>query len=100
MTKATKIHKQFSHPVDSNKLKSLLRNADIYDKDLFCGKNVVIDTCDTSGWYKKAHSVVSLPIAFNFNECLAVDLKFLTVKGHKHIILQMIYVSPGLVQQH
>ena len=66
----------------------------------FVGKMLLLTHVDTSGWYKKAHSVVSLPIAFNFNECLAVDLKFLTVKGHKHIILQMIYVSPGLVQQH
>ena len=91
---ATKLHKEFGHPEDSNKLKSLLRN-DIHDNDLFCQTDVVTDTCDTCSRYSKALSVVLLPIFSNFNECLAVDLKVFAVKDHKHIILWMSDVLPG-----
>ena len=74
---ATKLHKQFGHPVDSIKLKQLLKDANITDKELDAQIDSVNDNCDTCEGYRKVHSrpVVSLPSAHDFNDCLALDLK-------------------------
>ena len=75
---ATKLHKQFGHPVDSIKLKQLklLKDANITDKELDAQIDSVTDSCDTCDCYRKVHSrpVVSLPSAHDFNDCLALDL--------------------------
>jgi len=67
-TKETRVHKQFGHSIDRGKLKLLLKDADIHDK---------------------ARPIVSLSIASDVNECLAIDLKFVTSNHKKYIILHM-----------
>ena len=54
----------------------------------------VSDNCDTCLQYNKARSrpVVSLSLASDVNDCLAMDLKFLTINNQKLIILHMIDV--------
>ena len=53
---ATKLHKQFGHPIDSGKLKSLLHDADIHDKELLHQIDAVNNDCDTCSRYMKARS--------------------------------------------
>ena len=91
---ASKLHKQFGHPVNSERLKQLLRDANIQDDDLFKQIDTVTESCDICGRYKKARSrpVVSLPLADDFNQCLAMDLKFITINKRSFIILHMIDV--------
>ena len=91
---ATKLHKQFGHPIDSGKLKSLLKDAEIHDKELLQQIDSVSHNCDTCSRYMKARSrpVVSLPIASDVNDCLAMDLKFITINHKVYIILHMIDV--------
>lgn len=91
---ATKLHKQFGHPIDSSKLKTLLQDANVEDKELFQQIDNVTNSCDTCSRYMKARSrpIVSLPMASDVNECLAMDLKFLTVNHKKLTILHMIDV--------
>ena len=43
---ASKLHKQFSHLVNSEKLKQLLRVAKIRDDDLFKQVDTVRESCD------------------------------------------------------
>ena len=89
---ATKLHKQFGHPVDSIKLKQLLKNANITDKELDAQIDSVTDNCDTCDRYRKVRSrpVVSLPLAHAFNDCLALDLKFLNIRYRQYTVLHMI----------
>ena len=53
---ATKLHKQFGHPVDSIKLKQLLKDANITDKELDVQIDSVTDNCDTCDRYRKVRS--------------------------------------------
>ena len=91
---ALKLHKQFGHPVDSGKLKKLLQNSQINDKELMKQIDIVTEKCDICNRYMKARArpVVSLPLAQDFNDCLAMDLKFLTINGKSYTILHMIDV--------
>ena len=91
---ALKLHKQFGHPVDSNKLKGLLQEAKIHDNELLQQIDIVTKSCDTCSRYMKARSrpVVSLPIASDVNDCMALDLKFLTINERNYTILHMIDV--------
>ena len=65
---AINLHKQFGHLVDSNKLKCLACEAHIDDKD----------GCNTCNRYRRAlaHPVVSFPLGKEFNNIVALDLKF------------------------
>ena len=91
---ATKLHKQFGHPVDSIKLKQLIKDANITDKELDAQIDSVTDNCDTCDRYRKVRSrpVVSLPLAHDFNDCLALDLKFLNIRNRQYTVLHMIDV--------
>ena len=91
---ATKLHKQFGHPVDSIKLKQLLKDANITDKELDAQIDFVTDSCDTCDRYRKVRSrpVVSLPLAKDFNDCLAQDLKSLNSRNCQYTVLRMIDV--------
>ena len=52
--RASKFHKQFGHPIDSTKLKQLLRDANIQDDDLFKKKiDAVTESCEICERYKK-----------------------------------------------
>ena len=91
---ASKLHKRFGHPIDSQKLKDFLQNANIVDSELNKLIDAVTNECKTCSRYRKTRSrpVVSIPLANDFNECLAMDLKFIKVSGKTHIILHMIDV--------
>ena len=91
---ATKLHSQSGHPVDSIKLKQLLKDANITDKELDAQIDSVTDNCDTCDSYRKVRSrpVVSLPSAHDFNDCLALDLKFWNIQHRQYTVLHMIDV--------
>ena len=90
-TIAQKLHQQFGHPVDYEKLKALCSDAGIHDRELSKAIEEVTESCTTCNRFRKAKlkPVVSLPMANDFNEVLAMDLKFITV-AKQHIILHMI----------
>lgn len=71
-----KLHKQFAHP-SAKRLKSLLKDAGGYTEEHLECVDRVTDNCDVCKRYKKtpARPVVSLPLATEFNEVVAVDLK-------------------------
>ena len=91
---ATKLHKQFGHHVDSIKLKQLLKDANITDKGLDAQIDSVTDNCDICDCYRKVRSrpVVSLPLAQDFSDCLALDLKFSNIRNWQYTVLHMIDV--------
>lgn len=71
-----KLHKQFAHP-SAKRLKTLLRDAGGYTKEHLDCVDKIVENCDVCKRYKKtpARPVVSLPLATEFNEVVAVDLK-------------------------
>ena len=71
-----KLHKQFAHPT-AMRLKSLLKDAGGYTKDHLDYVDRVTDNCEVCKRFKKtpARPVVSLPLATEFNEVVAIDLK-------------------------
>ena len=88
--KATELHTQFAHPT-SNKLFKLINSAGQEWRD---DENVkteilkVTNEYNTCQIYKtlSPRLVVGLPMALQFLECIAIDLKFY----RKHMLLQMI----------
>ena len=72
----TKLHKQFAHP-SSARLITLLKDAGSYTEE--CTKIVeeITQNCDTCKKYKKtpARPVTCIPLASEFNEVVAMDLK-------------------------
>ena len=89
---AIKLHRQFSH-LSSDKLITLLKDANINDKQLFNMVKTINSNCKLCQNYKKPKPklVVSFPLAKNFNETVALDLKawksnpkvwFLHIIGH------------------
>ena len=89
---ATKLHRQFGHPLENKKLRDLCLEAGINDQELFKQIDNVTRSCDTYDRYKKARSppVVSMPLANDFNDVLVMDLKFVTVNNRKYTILHLI----------
>ena len=73
---ARKLHQQFSHPSDK-RLIDLVKTSGVNNEDLFLAINKVSEQCDTCKRYKKTppRPVVSLPLATEFNETVALDLK-------------------------
>ncbi|CAG2226055.1 unnamed protein product [Mytilus edulis] len=71
-----KLHKQFAHP-SAKRLKTLLKDAGGYTKEHLDCVDEITEGCDVCKKYKKtpARPVVSLPLATEFNEVVAVDLK-------------------------
>jgi transposase InsO family protein len=71
-----KLHKQFAHP-SAKRLKSLLQDAGVYTDEHMAYVDKVSENCELCKQYKKtpARPVVSLPLATEFNEVVAVDLK-------------------------
>ena len=89
---AVKLHRQFGHPVDSTKLKDIVKDAEIEDDQLLQLIDQVTEECDVCTRYRKARGrpVVSFSLAKEFNGCLAVDLKFMTINDKKYIVFHMI----------
>lgn len=71
-----KLHKQFAHP-SSKRLKSLLKDAGGYTADHMDSVDRITSDCNVCKQYKKtpARPAVSLPLATEFNEVVAIDLK-------------------------
>lgn len=72
----SKLHKQFGHPT-VKRLSQLLKDAGIQDTDYFRFVEEITDNCNICRKYKRTPSrpVVSLPLARDFNEVVAMDLK-------------------------
>lgn len=71
-----KVHKQFAYP-SAKRLKSLLKDAGGYSEEQMVCVDRVTENCELCKQYKKtpARPVVSLPLATDFNEVVATDLK-------------------------
>ena len=70
------LHKQFAHPT-AKRLKSLLKDAGGYTKNHLAYVDRLTNNCDVCKRFKKTPTrpVVSLPLATEFKEVVAVDLK-------------------------
>lgn len=71
-----KLHKQFAHPTSETLIK-VIRNADIRDGRMEQCIISITENCETCVKNKrpKPRPVVCVPMASNFNECIAMDLK-------------------------
>ena len=71
-----KLHQQFGHP-SVKRLRNLLADAGVKDKICFDIVENITDGCNICRKYKRTPSrpVVSLPLARDFNEVVAMDLK-------------------------
>ena len=88
MKVARKLHSQFSHP-STDKIFKLINNPGFVDDEEL--KEAIIEisqTCEICKVYRKPgyKAVVSVPLAEEFNEVVAVDLKFI----ESNIILHLI----------
>ena len=72
----SKLHKQFAHPT-GRRLRLLLKDAGVTDEDCFKLIDDITQACDTCHRFRKTPSkpVVGLPLATEFNEVVAMDLK-------------------------
>ena len=73
---AKKLHHQFSHP-SSKRLINLVKTSGVQDEELFKAIEKISERCDTCKRYKKnrPRPAVSFPLATEFNETVALDLK-------------------------
>ena len=84
---AYKLHKQFSHP-RAHKLQKLLQDAGIFDKELLNEIEAIEGECTICQKYKKPppKPIVTFPFAKDFNESVAMDIKFYSGKPILHLI--------------
>ena len=85
----TKLHKQFAHPAP-NRLKKLIKNSGT-DKQIVDEMiDKITNECDTCKRFKKAppRPVVGMPLASEFNETVAMDIKFISLTTLQDIVLQ------------
>ena len=85
---AEKLHKQFGHPIDSSKLKKLVKDAKINDDELLRLIEKVTDGCDLCKRYgkKKSRPVVGFSLARDFNDFVSMDLKKVCGVWFLHVI--------------
>ena len=74
--KALKLHKRFAHASSATIIK-LLNNADMADKEVFKELEKLDAKCDFCLRHRRAapRPTVSLPLAYEFNELVTMDLK-------------------------
>ena len=84
---AMKWHKQFSH-CEGTRLRRLLKTAGITDDTMLKTIEKIQNECKTCEKYgrKNPRPIVTLPRASDFNESVAMDLKFFDTKIVLHII--------------
>ena len=84
---ANKLHRQFGHP-SAAKLKELLKNAGLYDDILMKTIDNVSTQCDVCQRFTRTSSrpLVSMPMAQEFNEAVAMELKIWDFKGGIYIL--------------
>ena len=82
-----KLHKQFSHP-RAHKLQKLLQDAGIFDKELLNEIEAIEGECTICQKYKKPppKPIVTFPFDKDFNESVAMDIKFYSGKPILHLI--------------
>ena len=82
-----KIHRQFCH-AHGNKLAKLVKDAGVKDKDFIAKIQSIQDKCNICIKYKKppAKPIVCAPLAKQFNESVAMDMKDVGGKLILHII--------------
>lgn len=78
---AEKLHRQFAHP-PAESLKNLIRSAKKLTKDLSTAIDDVSSSCEICRRYKQPPNrpVVSMPIAKDFNDTVAMDIKIFDQK--------------------
>ena len=87
---AVKLHRQFNH-ASADRLISVVRDAGIHDEELITLLHDINGSCQTCDIKRSSPTpAVSLPMAKEFNETLAMDLKELTGRGKKLWFLHMI----------
>ena len=82
-----KLHRQFGHP-SAQSLKAILKNAEVLDKQ---SENIIDEmnkNCEICKRYKRTPSrpIVSMPMAQQFNDVVAMDLKTYENKYFLHFI--------------
>ena len=84
---ALKLHRVLAH-ASAEKICKLIKESGSEDKDLSKEIKKVVDNCEICKKIRKAppRPKVSLPLSSNFNECIAMDLKFM----EGNIVLHMI----------
>ena len=85
--KILKLHKQFAHP-SSERLKQLIRNSGVCDSGIDKLVDDVSQSCDICKKFRRSppRPVVSFPLATEFNETVAMDLKFINSRPVLHMI--------------
>ena len=75
---AKKIHRQFAHPPPERLIKLIDKSDLANDLELKEQIHKVSQSCDVCLRYKRPppRPCVGLPLAYTFNECLALDIKF------------------------
>ena len=88
---AGKLHRQFNH-ASADRLILVVRDAGIHDEELITLLQDINGSCQTCIKYKRSspRPAVGLPMAKEFNETLAMDLKELTGRGKKLWFLHII----------
>ena len=85
--KIVKLHKQFAHP-SSDRLKKLIRDSGVVDSDLGKMVDTVTLNCNVCKKYRRPppRPIVSFPLATDFNEVVAMDIKFIDGVPILHLI--------------
>ena len=82
-----KLHRQFAHP-RPEKLKQLIKTSGVNDKEIEKVVEEVSNDCNTCKKFKKPlpRPIVAMPQATEFNETVAMDIKFILGHPILHII--------------
>ena len=86
---AKKLHSQFGHP-PADSLKNLLRSAGRLNTGLSREIEKISSECDICRRYKKPPNkpIVSMPLAKDFNETVAMDIKTLQIIDGRNVNIQ------------
>ena len=87
LKKVEKLHKQFAHPAPE-KLKILIRNSGMHDLEIEKNIDEVSRKCETCRRFLKPppRPIVGLPLATEFNDTVAMDLKVINQRFILHMI--------------
>ena len=95
---AIKLHRQFAHP-PPNRLIKLVQSKGEECKELIEAIKEISDRCQVCKQYKRPQPrpIVGFPVATNFNECVAMDLKQFGNVYLLHIIDSATRLSAGAI---
>lgn len=94
--KILKLHKQFAHP-SAERLKQLIRNSGVVDAGISKIVDSVSHACDICKRFRKPppRPAVGFPLATDFNETVAMDIKFINGEPVLHLIDHATRYSSG-----